>query len=56
VVLYELLERRRPFARDSDLELLTNIIHGSPRPLSADVPLALRLIVEKALEQDPAGR
>jgi serine/threonine protein kinase len=56
VVLYELLDRRRPFAGDSDLGLVTNVIHGAPRPLSADVPLALRLIVEKALEQDPAER
>jgi Tol biopolymer transport system component/predicted Ser/Thr protein kinase len=56
VVLYELLAGRRPFAGDSDVELLSAIIHASPRPLGDDVPLALRMVVDKALEQDPAER
>ena len=56
VVLYESLAGRRPFEGDSDLELLNTIIHGSPQPLTADIPFALRMVVEKALEQDPAER
>jgi Tol biopolymer transport system component len=56
VVLYELLAGRRPFAGDSDVQLLSAIIHASPQPLSDDTPLALRMVVEKALEQDPAER
>jgi Tol biopolymer transport system component/predicted Ser/Thr protein kinase len=56
VVLYELLAGRRPFAGDSDVELLSAIIHTSPAPLSDDIPLALRMVVDKALEQDPAER
>ena len=56
VVLFELLAGRRPFAGDSDVELLSAIIHTSPAPLGDDIPLALRMVVDKALEQDPAER
>ena len=56
IVLYELLAGRRPFEGASDLELLQTIIHGAARPLTADVPLALRMVVEKALDRDPAER
>ena len=56
VVLYELLAGRRPFAGDSDVDLLSAIIHTSPAPLGDDIPLALRMVVDKALEQDPAER
>ena len=56
IVLYELLAGRRPFGGRSDLELLNNIAYSSPQPLTANVPLGLRLIVEKALAQDPAER
>jgi eukaryotic-like serine/threonine-protein kinase len=56
VVLYELLAGRRPFDGGSDLEVLQRIIHGAPPPLTAEIPVAVRLIVEKALEQDPADR
>ncbi|HYZ84813.1 MAG TPA: protein kinase [Bryobacteraceae bacterium] len=56
VVLHELLAGRRPFEGGSDLELLQTIIHGHAQPLGADVPVALRLTVEKALEKDPDDR
>ncbi len=56
LVLYELLAGQRPFAGANDLELMQNIIHGTPQPLSAEIPVALRGIVEKALEKDPAHR
>ena len=55
-VLYELLAGKRPFSGATDLELLKTIIHGAPQPLGEDVPLALRMVVEKALEKDPAER
>jgi hypothetical protein len=54
--LYERLVGRRPFAAATDLELLQTIIHLSPQPLSDDVPLALRIVIEKSLEKDPAER
>jgi serine/threonine-protein kinase len=55
VVLYELLAGRRPFTGATDLEVLQTIIHGQAQPLPEQVPVALRAVVEKALEQDPAG-
>jgi serine/threonine protein kinase/Tol biopolymer transport system component len=56
VVLYEMLAGRRPFAGATDLELLQTIIHGTPQPLGDDILPALRMVVEKALEKDPAER
>jgi serine/threonine protein kinase/Tol biopolymer transport system component len=56
VVLYELLAGHRPFEAANDLELMKTIVHGTPQPLPADIPEALRLAVEKALEKDPAER
>jgi serine/threonine protein kinase/Tol biopolymer transport system component len=56
IVLYELLAQRRPFRGATDLEVLQTIINGIPEPLDAAVPFELRLIVEKALENDPAER
>src|SRR5436189_2238901 len=56
VVLYELLAGRRPFEGATNLEELQTIIHGDHRPLGGDVPMALRMVVEKALEKDPSER
>jgi serine/threonine protein kinase len=51
-----LLAGRRPFQSSTDLELLQTIIHLPAAPFGADVPLVLRMVVEKALEKDPAER
>src|SRR5262245_9402495 len=56
VVLYELLSRRRPFSGATDLEVLQTILHGTPTPLSEELPLELRTLLEKALQRDPAER
>ncbi|HEX4135948.1 MAG TPA: protein kinase [Bryobacteraceae bacterium] len=56
VVLYELLGGRRPFTGNTDLQVLQAILHDAPLPLSEDVPLPLRMAVEKALEKEPAER
>ena len=55
-VLYELFAGRRPFSATSDLEELQRIVHGMPEPLAGDIPVRLRMVVEKALEKDPAER
>src|SRR5262249_21976370 len=47
---------RRPFAGATDLERLQAVIHGAAPPLGESVPTALRAVVEKALEKDPADR
>jgi Tol biopolymer transport system component/predicted Ser/Thr protein kinase len=54
VVLYEALVSRRPFTGDSTIEVLHGIVHQPPPPLEA--PTELRLVIEKALEKDPADR
>jgi serine/threonine protein kinase len=56
VVLYEMLAGRKPFAGATNLEVLQTIIHGKPQPLGNEIPAALRAIVEKTLERDPADR
>jgi TolB-like protein len=56
IVLYEMLAGSRPFLGSTNLEVLQTIIHGAPRPLDDRVPVALRTVVEKALEKDPADR
>ena len=56
ILLYEALAGRRPFAGSTDLEVLQNIIHGTAEPLSEDIPLALRTVVRKTLERNPAER
>ena len=56
VVLYEMLAGHRPFQAATNLELLQQVIHGTPPPLSDDVPEPLRVLIAKALEKDPAKR
>jgi len=59
VVLFEALSGKRPFQGKSSLELLQEIIH-KPAPSigtrGPDLPYALRLAVDKALEKEPADR
>jgi serine/threonine protein kinase/tetratricopeptide (TPR) repeat protein len=56
VVLFEMIAGWRPFAGANDLEVLQTIKHATAPPLAEDVPTALRGVVEKALEKDPADR
>jgi len=56
IVLYEMLAGRKPFEGATSLELMEAVIQREAEPLPATVPLALRMVVEKALEKDPADR
>jgi eukaryotic-like serine/threonine-protein kinase len=56
VVLYEMLAGQRPFKAATNLELLQQVIHAKPEPLSNDIPEPLRVLMTKALEKDPADR
>jgi len=56
VMLYELLAGQRPFRGETDLEVLHNIVHQSPEALSPDLPVGLRMAVDKAIEKDTADR
>ena len=55
-LLYELLARRRPFEGERMFDVLNAVAHATPEPLDAAVPIAVRMMVEKALEKDPADR
>ena len=56
VVLYEMLAGQRPFRAATNLELLEQVIHAKPAPLSDQIPEPLRALVTKALEKNPADR
>jgi eukaryotic-like serine/threonine-protein kinase len=56
VVLYEMLAGHRPFQAATNLELLQQVIHAKPTPLSDDIPEPLRALVTRALEKNPAAR
>jgi serine/threonine protein kinase len=59
VVLFELLTARRPFEGATSLELLQAIISVVPPSLAEirpEIPVTLRMVVEKALEKRPAER
>jgi len=55
VVLYEALARRRPFTGASDLDVVQRS-HTARGSAAGGAALALRMVVEKALEKDPADR
>ncbi|HEY2379096.1 MAG TPA: protein kinase [Gemmatimonadaceae bacterium] len=56
VLLYELLTGELPFSGGTQFETSSAILGDPPKPLSARVPLALRLIVERCLIKDRRGR
>jgi serine/threonine protein kinase len=55
VLLYEMLEGRRPFRGKSQIDLQRTMRAGAP-PLSLSVPAPLRAIVARLLDFDPARR
>ena len=55
-VLYEMLAGQRPFNGTSSPDVLYAIVHHPAPPLPDHVPLALRTILERALQKDPAER
>jgi eukaryotic-like serine/threonine-protein kinase len=56
VLLYEALGGRRPFTGASDLDVMHAVVHRASDPLPGAVPLPLRMLVDKALEKNPADR
>jgi tRNA A-37 threonylcarbamoyl transferase component Bud32 len=56
VVLYECLAGRRPFTRDTPIQVALAHIREPVPPLDEEVPQRLRSIVDKALAKDPADR
>jgi serine/threonine-protein kinase len=56
VVAYQCLAGRRPFEGDNPLEIAIKHVRELPRPLPADIPPAVRAIVDRALAKDPGAR
>jgi TolB-like protein len=59
VILYELLTTRRPFDGHTAGEVAGAVLHEAPIPLErlrGDVPVAMRTVVMRLLEKDPAAR
>jgi serine/threonine-protein kinase len=56
VVGYECLSGVRPFDGASQVAIALAHINRPPPPLPADIPPAVRLLVERALAKDPADR
>jgi serine/threonine-protein kinase len=59
VVLYECLTGRRPHEAESPMALVSKVLTEPivpPHEVAADVPLALSLLVARALARDPAER
>jgi Tol biopolymer transport system component/predicted Ser/Thr protein kinase len=56
LILYELASGKRPFQRDSAVEIMTAIIREDADPLTATLPAQFRWIVERLMAKDPADR
>ncbi|GIH29352.1 hypothetical protein Aph01nite_76620 [Acrocarpospora phusangensis] len=56
VVAYECLRGRRPFDGDTPVAIALKHIREMPPPLPADIPPAIRHVVERALLKAPAER
>src|SRR5215470_15542163 len=56
VVAYQCLSGHRPFDGATPIEIAMKHVRDTPRPLPADIPPAVRAIVDRALAKDPAVR
>lgn len=56
VLLYEMATGGLPFSGRTQFETSSAILGQPPKPVARNVPLALRLVIERCLVKDPAGR
>ena len=56
VVAYQCLSGYRPFEGENPLEIAMKHVRETPRPLPADVPSNVRMIVDRAMAKQPAAR
>ena len=56
VMLYEAAAGVMPFKGNTSFELVSAILNEKLQPLPAKVPIALRSVLERCLEKDPAKR
>jgi eukaryotic-like serine/threonine-protein kinase len=58
-ILYEAATGRRPFAAESDIDVMHRILHDKPQPideLNPSVPAELRRLIRRCLAKDPERR
>jgi eukaryotic-like serine/threonine-protein kinase len=56
VVAYQCLSGHRPFDGATPIEIAMKHVRDTPRPLPADIPPAVRAIVDRALAKEPGAR
>ncbi|MFI7596377.1 protein kinase [Actinoplanes sp. NPDC049681] len=56
VVAYQCLSGHRPFDGATPIEIAMKHVRDTPRPLPADIPPAVRAIVDRAMAKDPSAR
>lgn len=56
MVLYQMAAGRLPFAGKSIFEMTSAILNETPPPLPGDTPPALRAVIARCLEKEPAQR
>lgn len=56
VLLHEMVSGRRPFTGATGFEVSAGILHQEPEALPSKVPPAMRAIIQRCLEKDPARR
>lgn len=56
VALYEMAAGHRPFRGQTGYELSSSILREPPAPLDTQIPLGLRVVIERCLEKEPGHR
>lgn len=56
VLLYEMASGGLPFSGETAFETSSAILNVDPKPLPSQVPLTLRLVIQRCLEKDPDRR
>jgi eukaryotic-like serine/threonine-protein kinase len=56
IVAYQCLSGRRPFDGDNPLEIAMRHVRELPPPLPPDIPMPVRVIVERAIAKEPGAR
>jgi serine/threonine-protein kinase len=56
IVAYQCLSGRRPFEGDNPLEIAMRHVRELPPPLPPDIPVPVRVIVERAIAKEPTAR
>lgn len=56
ILLYELATGTLPFKGRTPFETTSAILNSRPRPMNRNLPLALRLVIERCLSKEPHAR